>query len=102
MINPDNDTLRVCIEVLEAVREVQNLPRPPSAKSMQGRQGEFMDGPMISHRYLNHRTLDLVQDQVDKMKSRMVRRIEWRLEQGSALRKCFPAGECVCSTTFEA
>eukprot|EP00929_Paragymnodinium_shiwhaense_P070515 TRINITY_DN35706_c0_g1_i1.p1 TRINITY_DN35706_c0_g1~~TRINITY_DN35706_c0_g1_i1.p1 ORF type:complete len:766 (-),score=190.42 TRINITY_DN35706_c0_g1_i1:89-2386(-) len=101
MINPDDDSLRVAIEILEAVREVQNLPRPPTSLAG-GPQGEFMQGPMISHRYLNHRTLDLVQDQVDRMKSRMVRRIEWRLEQGSVLRKYFPEGECVCSTTFEA
>ncbi|CAJ1355589.1 unnamed protein product [Effrenium voratum] len=46
--------------------------------------------------------LDIVQDQVDLIRSGMVRRIEWRLEKASQLRKCFPENECLCSTTFEA
>jgi len=59
-------------------------------------------GKLVSYRYLNHRMLDLVQNQVELMRSRMVRRIEWRVEQASALRRCFPEGECLCSTSFEA
>ncbi|CAK9069888.1 unnamed protein product [Durusdinium trenchii] len=76
---------------------------------------------LLYHRYLNHRLLDIMQDQVDLIRSGMVRRIaarlrvrpvralrlrravapateEWRLEKAS----CFPENECLCSTTFEA
>jgi len=98
-----DDTLKVGIEILEAVREVENLPRPQSpGGSSRKRNGEVLDGPVMSHRYLNHRTLELVQNQVDLMRSRMVRRIEWRLQQASMLPRCFPEGESLCSTTFEA
>merc|ERR1719464_689855 len=36
------------------------------------------------------------------MSSRMVRRIEWRLEQAAMLRKYFKDGESICSTPFDA
>eukprot|EP00913_Durusdinium_trenchii_P011441 g10744.t1 len=36
------------------------------------------------------------------MRSRMVRRVEWRVEQASLLRKCFPPGESICSASFNA
>jgi len=38
----------------------------------------------------------------DRMRSCMVRRIEWRLEQGSTLKAQFPRGECIYSTCFSA
>jgi hypothetical protein len=60
------------------------------------------EGTMTFHRYLNHRTLDLVRDQVELMRSRMVRRVEWDIQQASLLQQCFPPGEAVCSTSFEA
>eukprot|EP00927_Polykrikos_kofoidii_P080944 TRINITY_DN7799_c0_g2_i1.p1 TRINITY_DN7799_c0_g2~~TRINITY_DN7799_c0_g2_i1.p1 ORF type:complete len:838 (-),score=135.87 TRINITY_DN7799_c0_g2_i1:107-2461(-) len=101
-IQKQEDTLCVGIEILEAVREVRNLPRPPSADRQRQRTGELVEGPLISHRHLNHRTMELVQEQVDLMRSRMVRRIEWRLEQASSLRRLFVEGECACSTPFEA
>lgn len=102
-INPEDDTLQVGIEILEAVRAVRNVQRPPSAGTRsQVRTGELLEGPLICHRHLNHRTLELVQDQVDLMRSRMVRRIEWRLEQASSLRRLFAEGECACSAPFEA
>lgn len=46
--------------------------------------------------------LSQVQKQVDSMKSRMVGRIEWRLERASTLRGCFPMGQPVCSMMFTA
>jgi len=100
----DDDTLRVGVDILEAVREVEHRPRPQSAGATgYGRGGDSrVEGSILTHRYLNHRTLDLVRNQVELMQSRMVRRIEWRLEQASNLQRCFPAGECACSTTFEA
>jgi len=115
--------LTIGIEVLEAVRHVKQepwpvilaeMPPPPSLQSplpSRPRQSSTSTaditaqaavGGIVSHRYLIHRTLDLVEKQVDLMRSRMVRQIEWRIERASVLRKCFPEGECVCSTSFEA
>ena len=48
------------------------------------------------------RLYDQVKQQIDIMQSRMVRKIEWRVESASLLRKCFPPNECLCSTTFSA
>lgn len=122
-INAGTENLIVGVEVLEAVRHVTQEPWPqvladmppsPSSpstlsfwppKSNSGTadvSAEHAVGTIISHRYLIHRTLELVEKQVDLMRSRMVRQIEWRLERASVLRRCFPEGECVCSTSFEA
>jgi len=43
-----------------------------------------------------------VKTQVENMRSRMVRRVEWRLEHASKLRCCFPPGEPMCSVAFAA
>lgn len=104
-INRDADTLSVGVEFLEAIREVRNAIRPAlptDAQTMQRSGVLLSDGAIVCHRHLCHRTLDLVQTQVDLMNSRMVRRIEWRLEKGSTLRSYFPEGESLCSTKFEA
>merc|ERR1719454_2549713 len=61
-----------------------------------------LDCSILEHRYLNHGTLDLVKEQVSLMQSRMTRRVEWRVEQASMLQRCFPEGECLCSSAFEA
>jgi hypothetical protein len=102
-----DNSLRVGIELLEAIREVKQRPHaglgsaePPGA----GRKDaiELSDTPLVFHRHLCHRTLELVQNQVDLMNSRMVRKIEWKLENASLLRRCFPEGQSLCSTKFEA
>lgn len=104
-VNAEDGSLHAGVEILEAVREVRRMgPSLTSAAAVKANL-EASDAPQTSivmHRYLNHRMLDLVQNQVELMRSRMVRKIEWRIEQGSALRRCFPEGECLCSTTFEA
>jgi len=102
-------SVRLGVEILEATREVAREPavqlvacdssNTPRDQSVGGKQ---CGGDITLHRYLNHRTLDLVQGQVELMQSRMVRRIEWDVQQASLLQQCFPMGEAVCSTTFEA
>lgn len=127
-IRQGSDSLTIGVEILEAIRHVPQEPWPamlaalpsmpttPSSPSSPTRErqpsrgalmaseevGPSPVGTVMSHRYLIHRTLDLVEKQVDLMRSRMVRQIEWRLERASMLRRCFPEGECACSTTFEA
>jgi len=108
-INSEDDTLSIGAEILEVVREVPMVSRSAiwdysehdvdSSLTFPLRR---IEGALTRHRYLIHRTLDLVQTQVDHIKSRMVRRVEWRIEQASELRRCFPAGECICSVPFDA
>jgi len=95
----EDDTLRVGVEVLEVVREVAG----GSSGSAAGEErAEEASDSLTLYRYLNHRILDLVESKVEVMRSRMVRRIEWRIENASTLRQAFPEGECLCSTTFAA
>jgi hypothetical protein len=108
-LNSGDDTLSIGVEILEAVREVPLVSR--SALCDGGDHDDVIslnfpsrriEGDIVRHRYLIHRTLDLVQSQVDHIKSRMVRRVEWRIDQASELRRCFPSGECLCSVPFDA
>lgn len=99
-INPKDGTVCVSLEILEAIRTVPREDGPASASLETGALQPI--GSMVAHRHLNHRTLDIMQDQVDLIRSGMVRRIEWRIERASQMRKCFPENECICSTTFEA
>jgi len=96
-ISEKDGSLVISFEVLEAIRSVSRY-----APAKQEHGGLGLGGQLLYHRYLNHRMLDIVQDQVDLIRSGMVRRIEWRLEKASQLRKCFPENECLCSATFEA
>eukprot|EP00435_Cladocopium_sp_Y103_P039660 s1791_g10.t1 len=98
-INEKDGSLVVGFEVLEAIRRAR---KDASAKEEAAPERCSLGGEMLYHRYLNHRVLDILQDQVNLIRSGMVRRIEWRLEKASQLRKCFPENECLCSTTFEA
>lgn len=106
-VNREEDTLSLGLEILEAVREVELPSRltPLCDAGVDGTCGfpwRRVEGSVVSHRHLNHRTLDLVQDQVDMIRSRMVRRVEWRVERANELVRCFPQGECLCSAPFDA
>jgi hypothetical protein len=103
-INREDDTLRLSVEVLEAVREVEhtvNVVPPPPDKDPQF-AAKTLEGIVQYRRHVNNRLFDQVKQQVELMQSRMVRRIEWRVENASILKRCFPAGEPICSTTFNA
>lgn len=103
--NVSDGTLVIGIEVLESVCESVTLPNStqfPDQLSTNDAVDESVKGTLVSHRHINHRILDSVQNQVELMRSRMVRKIEWRVEQASVLRRYFPEGECLCSTVFEA
>lgn len=98
-INPKDGSVAVSLEILEAIRTVPRGAAPDVSPESGALQPH---GSMMAHRYLNHRTLDIMQDQVDLIRSGMVRRIEWKIERASQMRKCFPENECLCSTPFEA
>lgn len=99
LLSSANDTLTIGVEILEAVRTVERQSQTSSEVT------DLLRVPpstITSQRFLNHRLYDLVRSQVELMQSRMVRRIEWKIEKASMLRRCFPEGECICSATFEA
>lgn len=116
-INKEDDTLKVSVEILEAVREVEHLIKPPVSpvedkdeeeKTLEEKLLEkqimekALDGSLFFQRWCNNRLYDQVKSQIDLMNSRMVRKIEWRVEQASLLRRCFPPNECLCSVAFSA
>lgn len=72
-----------------------------------------MDGTLSVQRYLNHRLYELMQSQgrvvldqlhkkVDVMRSRAIRRVQWRLENGPLLFQTFAKEQAVRSTAFQA
>jgi hypothetical protein len=128
-INKEDDTLRVGVEFLEAMREVEYPIRMPlnPAYPLTGRTPEendgvmkaldalegieleatkpdasTLEGSMCYMRYLNHRVVDQVQQQVSSMESRMVRKIQWLVQNASKLRHHFPWGKAMCSPCFNA
>lgn len=112
-INRETDTLQVSVEILEIIKQVDMVvtnPEPEPAKDpAEGEEAEEtpaeklpLDCTVRYRKNVNNRILDQVRYQVDLMRSRMVRKVEWRVEQASLLRKCFPEGEPICSTPFSA
>jgi len=96
----EDDSLQISIEVIEAISTVEchsgNLQNSREEASRE------LESIVVSHRYLNHGTLDLVHEEVNRMRSRMTRRIEWKVEQASAVQRYFPQGESLCSSVFMA
>lgn len=116
-INKEDDTLRVSVEILEAIREVEHIIKPPvppaedpdaPPKTLEEIRLEeqiaekALDGSIFFQRWTNNRLYDQVKSQIELMQSRMVRKIEWRVEEASLLRRCFPPNECLCSAAFSA
>lgn len=116
-INKEDDTLRVGIEILEAVREIEHpikaapvlmntighdTPAVDAANTALVAAKQAVEGSMFFKRYINNRLLDQVHSEVELMRSRMVRKIEWRVQQAWQLRTCFQRDEAICSPHFRA
>lgn len=110
-IHRETDTLQVSVEILEIVKQVDHVvtnPEPAPAEEPAEGEEELpadkrpLDCTVRFRKNVNNRILDQVRHQVDLMRSRMVRKVEWRVEQASMLRRCFPEGEPICSTAFSA
>jgi len=102
-LNREDNTLRVSVEILESVREVEHvISRQEDSTCELDDSSKPLEGCVLFRRHINNRLLDQVKAQVDIMRSRMTRHVEWRVEQGSMLQKCFPEGEAICSTSFNA
>jgi hypothetical protein len=129
----DDDTLRVGVEFLEALREVAYpIKQPPPGLPLTGRHPteidgiskaidaleglednqpfvktprppeNTLDGALCFMRHLNHRVFEQVQKQVESMESRMVRKIQWMVQNAGKLRQFFRWGEVMCSPVFHA
>lgn len=113
-INRSDNTLKVSVEILESIREIEHPIKPlllPQAadggeagdsKATGAKPDGQLEGRVLFKRHVNHRLLDQVKSEVEMMRSRMVRKIEWRVENALMLRRCFPVGEPICSTSFSA
>lgn len=94
-IEKDEDILRVGVEFLEVIRDIE---RPLGTAP--GDSEEPLEGSLFFHRNINNRLLEQVRGQCEVMRSRMVRRVEWRVNHASVLRRVFPPNVPICSPTF--
>lgn len=116
-INREDDTLRIGVEIMEVIREVEHpiKPPPPPPKPISDDQTAVaaynaaiaaaklaVEGSLFYKRHINNRLGDQVQKEVQLMRSRMVRKIEWRVQHASLLRNCFIKDEAICSPHFSA
>lgn len=116
-INKEDDTLRVGIEILETVREVEHPIKPPqlppkalgddiasadAAHAAREAAKHAAEGSLFFKRHITNRLMDQVHREVELMRSRMVRKIEWCVQHASLLCKCFPKDEAICSPAFNA
>eukprot|EP00927_Polykrikos_kofoidii_P042976 TRINITY_DN37031_c0_g1_i1.p1 TRINITY_DN37031_c0_g1~~TRINITY_DN37031_c0_g1_i1.p1 ORF type:complete len:863 (+),score=130.70 TRINITY_DN37031_c0_g1_i1:313-2589(+) len=101
-------TLSVGIELLEVICEIDDFApslrdgdvHEPNAES----EGDpsSMEGSLLFHRHINHRLVPQMRQEIARMQARMVRRIEWQLEQATSLPQYFRAREPICSPIFAA
>eukprot|EP00913_Durusdinium_trenchii_P030727 g28780.t1 len=107
-------SLRLGIEIHESlVESVASAGSHSNPMAAAGEPQGPVDGTLSVQRYLNHRLLELMQSQgrafldqlhkkVDVMRSRAVRRVQWRLENGPLLFQTFAKEQAVRSTAFQA
>jgi len=104
--------LQAGIEVLESVREfTSGVSISPltnggsgdsSRQAMAERAREQTEGHLVFHRHMNHRVLPQVRKEVEKMQNKLVRRVEWRIQEADQLKRVFPHGTPICSPLFQA
>jgi len=115
VVGKSDGKLEVGLEVQESVYELQKpVVAEPDAPDIPPElpNGEvdpdydprpcILDGRMRIHRTCNNRVLDMVRTQVNYMQTRMIRRVEWRLEEASKMKNCFPIGAPMVSKEFDA
>ena len=107
-------SLRMGIEIHESlVESVASAGSHTNPMAGSGEPQGPVDGTLSMQRYLNHRLLELMQSQgraflhqlhskLDVMRSRAVRRVQWRLENGPLLFQTFSKDQSVRSTAFNA
>lgn len=94
-------TLRTGVEILECIYQFDRSAIEDKAVQDDG-QPPPLDTFFQCQRHVNNRVLDQVKLQIDYFRTRMTRRIEWRLEQASLMKRSFPRGAPMCSKEFDA
>jgi len=106
-LDPLRFTLSIGIEILECIYIFTKQPDPPKeAEAAEGEEDSTAPPPLDAffriQRHVNNRVLDQVKQQVDYFRTRMIRRIEWRLEEASQMKRLFPRGAPMRSKHFDA
>lgn len=98
------NTLTIGCEVLECIYEFNKKLEPPPEDALpEGVEPEpWLESSFRVQRHINNRVLEMVKTQLDFQKTRLTRRIEWRLEEASQMRTCFPRGAPMKSKEFDA
>jgi hypothetical protein len=105
-INKDDDTLRVGVELLETINEMdaQSYALRDADDDEPVGQQESLDSPnlgsMVFHRHVNHRLVPQIRKEIERLGARLVRRVEWNVEQASQLSHYFQVREAICSPAF--
>lgn len=102
-IGPDG-CLRVGVEFLEVIVEMPHAIEDAGGMQLgpTGSSVPTLPGTLVCHRHVNNRVLTQVRKEVDHVRSRLVRRVEWQLEHASLLSRRFAAREPLCSPVFDA
>jgi len=102
-VDPQEGYLRLGVEILEGFRFLDLEKQGRLGKTAE--KPESVKGMLRVNRYVcpcaPERIWDL-QDQYDRLRSRITGRVEWRLEKAMLLQQSFPRGKCLCSALFSA
>lgn len=113
-LDASDDTLRLGVEVLEgyslaegAPLALRAAPRPEADPADE--QDELampaLTGSFFFYRYHCPTAMErihMLEAEWEQLRSRIVGRVEWRIEQATMLQQCFARGACLCSATFSA
>lgn len=116
-IDTESNTLRVGVEILEAIKDFTEQAKVSAILTMaadggdepvtspSGRQVRGVlpfEGTLNFHRHINHRVLPQVRKEVERMQNKFVRRVEWKIDEANQLDRVFPHGTPICSPLFNA
>lgn len=107
-----SDTLHLGVELLE-VFQTNDRGVAPLSSIRNGREpssagDDNVAPPQASLCMFNHLSpglsnkIDLLEDQINIVQSRMIGRVEWTLQDASAMPELFPQGSHLCSPVFAA
>eukprot|EP00928_Gymnodinium_smaydae_P019542 TRINITY_DN17503_c0_g1_i1.p1 TRINITY_DN17503_c0_g1~~TRINITY_DN17503_c0_g1_i1.p1 ORF type:complete len:812 (+),score=194.07 TRINITY_DN17503_c0_g1_i1:196-2631(+) len=113
-VDPQRGSVVASLEIHEANAHAETADVVPAeGLDSQVTRASPSNGAVICRRHLNNRLPELIQQHIRSMseqvsrqmsaiKSKAVRRVQWRLEQAFRLREAFAQGRPVCSTAFQA
>lgn len=97
-----SDTLVVGVEVLESICCLDKSGGQGKPVDGMEQEESNIDCSLKLYRHINNRVLSQVKGQVEHFKSLCVRKVEWRLEEASSMRRCYPKGAPIASKEFDA